>query len=426
MQSHVSQGSDINKINLTALGSLPFKWQNKFFYASWIKKLLGEGHTEYASKVVELMFERGLRPDAIHLNGLIGAYMRSGDSELQRQGEELGWSMIQKRLELVSQRREGVPFVDLTTITETDDGKPIRIPLNMSKPLPFANEETFNVLGLHYLLKQNWSTLRLLQRRMKEAEITMRSHFLNHLLYMQLYTNGPEPTWRDFVINSKTTNPDLETFNCLWTAELRYQDAQRRKVKAEFPPSRRLFNMMMEWFRNDLSNKQRTDVRRNFESDNYSKIIQAFCQVKDYFGCLVAMHAIAQRFNVFPGPQIAKILTDSISNIPEIGIPSIRGRKGRKQIPVDRARAENVAKLLEALSTRRQQAARENGIDLDRADYETKSEESINLLSELIRLVLIRTGGKLDQIEPLIEKTGQEMGVPGISTGDVDVTNVQH
>ena len=144
-----------------ALGSLPFKWQNKFFYASWIKKLLGEGHTEYASKVVELMFERGLRPDAIHLNGLIGAYMRSGDSELQRQGEELGWSMIQKRLELVSQRREGVPFVDLTTITETDDGKPIRIPLNMSKPLPFANEETFNVLGLHYLLKQNWSTLRL-------------------------------------------------------------------------------------------------------------------------------------------------------------------------------------------------------------------------------------------------------------------------
>ncbi|GAB7341353.1 hypothetical protein MBLNU457_7613t1 [Dothideomycetes sp. NU457] len=425
MQSHVTQGPDINKINLTALGSLPFRWQNKYFYASWIKKLLGEGHVSYASKVVELMFERGLRPDAIHVNGLIGAYMRSGERDLQQQGEELAWSMIQKRLELVSQRREGVRFVDLSTITETDDGRSIRIPLKMSKPLPFANEETFNVLGLHYLVKENWSTLRLLQRTMKDAEITMRSHFLNHLLYMQLYTNGPEPTWRDFVKNTETVKPDLETYNCLWTAELRHQDAQRRKMRSSFPSSRQLFNTMIEWH-NGLPNKQKGDVRRNFELDNYSKIIQAFCQVKDYFGCLVAMHAIAQRFDAYPGPEIARILTDSISNIPEIGIPSIRGRRDRRQLPVDKARAETVAKLLEALSKRRERAARENGIDLDKADSKARSRESINLLSELLRLVLVRTGGKLDQIESLIEKASREMGVPGITTGDVDVTNIQY
>ncbi|KAI4849671.1 hypothetical protein E4T44_02494, partial [Aureobasidium sp. EXF-8845] len=88
----------INALSLKALSALPLPWQNKFFYGSWLKKLIGMGQLEAATKVVELMYERGIEPDAKHVNGLIGGFFRSDVKELEDRGEQMAWKMIERRL----------------------------------------------------------------------------------------------------------------------------------------------------------------------------------------------------------------------------------------------------------------------------------------------------------------------------------------
>ena len=83
----ITNPAEVNAMSLKALSALPVPWQNKFFFGSWLKKLLGMRQLEAATKVVELMYERGIEPDAKHINGLIGGFFRSGVPELQDRGE---------------------------------------------------------------------------------------------------------------------------------------------------------------------------------------------------------------------------------------------------------------------------------------------------------------------------------------------------
>ena len=73
-----STPEDLNRISLTGLIELPRRFQNKFFYASWLKRLIGMGALNETAKVIELMYERGVSADAKHLNGMIGAWLRTG------------------------------------------------------------------------------------------------------------------------------------------------------------------------------------------------------------------------------------------------------------------------------------------------------------------------------------------------------------
>ena len=55
LQSTSPDPSELNSVSLQALTVLPRRFQNKFFYGSWMKKLLGMGEVDSAVMVVELM-----------------------------------------------------------------------------------------------------------------------------------------------------------------------------------------------------------------------------------------------------------------------------------------------------------------------------------------------------------------------------------
>ncbi|KMU75050.1 pentatricopeptide repeat containing protein [Coccidioides immitis RMSCC 3703] len=59
LHSSSINAADVNKASLAALTILPRKFHNKFFFASWMKKLIGMGEVDAAASVVELM---GLAP----------------------------------------------------------------------------------------------------------------------------------------------------------------------------------------------------------------------------------------------------------------------------------------------------------------------------------------------------------------------------
>ena len=78
--------NDVNKVSLSVLKVLPRRFQNRFFYASWMKKLIGMGEVDSAALVIELMYERGVKPDSKHLNGIIAGWLREGNSKRTQQG----------------------------------------------------------------------------------------------------------------------------------------------------------------------------------------------------------------------------------------------------------------------------------------------------------------------------------------------------
>ena len=91
----------IDETALKALSALPKQFNNKYFYGAWIKQLIGAGEVDGAADVAELMHERGIRLDAKHLNGIVGAWFRNGTKSAQLKAEDFAWAMVHARIALV-------------------------------------------------------------------------------------------------------------------------------------------------------------------------------------------------------------------------------------------------------------------------------------------------------------------------------------
>lgn len=423
LRRHSTGPEETNSVNLLALPSMPAQWNNKYFYASWIKKLLGAGHIDYAAKVIDLMYERGLRPDIKHMNGMVGAYLRAGDVESQSKGEGLAWSLIYERLEMVVNRHKAKDEPLPDAIHQIEEAqRPIQY--NITRSLPAGSIETFNLLAFHYLFRKQWGHFRHLERILRVAELPLSTFFMNHLLYMQLYTNGPAATLRDYYRYRKVVVPgqDAETFNCLWTANLKFMESRPKPEDDKFPTSRGLFAIMSDWH-NGLDARSKIKSREFFSDEIYAKIIQSFCLQRDLQGALVAMHGLYKMFDATPNADVARLLAVTISNLPEMGALRMRGRQSL--FAENRSRHQKVVDVLQDLTKRRSAHAKEQGILVQDRKPEDQAREHLMLLSELIRGVLVKSTAFLDQVEPSIEQASTEMNLQGISTGDVDATNVQ-
>ena len=166
-------------------------------------------------------------------------------------------------------------------------------------------------------------------------------------------------------------------------------------------------------------------AREDFDEPIHTLIMQSFCQLKDFPGCLVAMHALVHRFGAYPDRHLARILVDALSNLPEAKIPNIKvGQRTRRQLRMSESRAVSISKVFAALGDRRAASAAKKGTTVDANDLQAKSEWNLNLLSELVRFVLVRSGEDPFEIELSVEEAAREMNVPGIETGDVHASDV--
>lgn len=300
-----------------------------------------------------------------------------------------------------------------------------------------ATIEAFNVLILHYLIHQRWADIRALEKDLQTSKLRMSTYFMNKLLYTQLYTNGPLPTWRDFLhysglspTGSHMANPaaDMETFECLWTAALTHAYrpvSHSPDDHTSFPSVRTIFCTMMLWHTKLATSKGSTrhlaEATSSLTPGLYTKILQCFIIQKDYPGILTALHALSVRFNVYPGPEAARLLADGITNIADpVGrTPTFRGRRGRRSLVINKARRHSVGSVVEGLRAKRREAM---GADrFDALTGEEMGKEEMGLLSELTRAVMIRSlvAGEEGKVETAIEMASREMGVPGLLAGHV-------
>ena len=418
-QSDAITPADLNKISWTGLIPLPAMYQNKFFYAKLLKRLLGMGRIDFAVSVVQLMYERGIRPDAKHLNGIVGACLRVGTRTAREKGEKVAWTMIYRRLDFVKRRKNRDPSSTLT-MSGTSDTPSVEdvtvIPLP-SSIIPKGTIETFALLLQYYAERARYDKVEEMQKCLAMAEITPNCYFINNLLYADLRKGQPLSAWERYERMFQERRPDLETFARLWDCEKAHLNRPLRKAKDTFPEPRVLLSHMMTWH-SELRASEYVMVQEDFRREIYYQIIDCFARSSDLEGIIVALYSLKERFGMYPDKATVQIVTTSVGHMASgqdkraVG----RVRPGDRQ---RRLRAARIRQIFAGMTKQRTIYLAEAGMDnLQRYDPIVQKEERLFKLAEFLRAVLRSSAADEAAVEAGIQQAAADSGVAGLGMDD--------
>jgi hypothetical protein len=397
-----------------AFTRLPRKHRNKYFFGSWIKKLIGDGEIDAAVQVTNLMSRRDIIPDSKYMNGIIGAWLRSWSPKNHQKAEELAWKMIDARLEFVKARDQfGLerPLRAIGSLEKRDCIRPIS-----SRISTLATVETFCILTNYYLRRRRGDRVQDICLAIKAAKIPPNTAFLNDLLMIGAIQNRKQWIWNAYIqlVQQEGVSPDHDTFIILWQIMKDHVNSMSKK-SIGFPLPRILFAEMVKW---PPSMKQGVMSR-----EVYDMILESFLVVDDQVGTAVALRAMQCLFDIYPTEETTRniVLQLALSGTRHAAKPLPR--------PQDRGRdtQSRTAKLTEALHGLKEMKAeklRKRGIEFDNMDGTTKSEELVLLLCDLLEfaaksnIVHPDSQGHREQLaedgstQQLAESAAKEMGVP--------------
>ncbi|KAI5295107.1 hypothetical protein KEM52_002346 [Ascosphaera acerosa] len=406
--------SDLNAVALQALTVLPKSLANKFFFASWIKKLIGMGELDSAAKVVELMIERHIRPDAKHVNGLIGAWLRTPSTRNRAKAESLAWSMIEERTRRVQERHGAPESAELAGVKHyVDADNPL--PPHLRRQVPQANIETFCVLLLHYARRSQEGMVNDVIKALRAASLTPNTFFMNHLLYAELRKDDPDSLWLRFREMTKNLRPDLETFDCLWRCAKLVHDHRRNTMCKEFPSIRQLYSMMMHWYAG-LSDFQKARARADFSQDLYDEVLRCFSFATDAHGVVVALYSLKHIFGFVPTEADAQIIVSLLARLVQKA-QSPHTRRRSRFLTRGSQNISKVTQVLEVVKNQRLAALGQEDLSFDDLTPEEQQQLQVDIMTDATRIFLNRIDGQADLTEAKLRQAAQEMGVPQVDLG---------
>ena len=412
----------LNKIALTGLTTLPRRFQNKFFFGKWISKLISIRATDAAASVIELMYERRVRPDAKHLNGIIGAWLRSGTDRNREKVAQMAWAMVYERIDLVKKRQKAGEVES----PNMPDFQPPSIPVHLRRTVAPATIETMCLLLQHYTRRSQDNNVQLVLDALSATEIEPNTYFINHLMYLDLRHGRHGAAFTKYKKMFRWQIPNLDTFICLWDCEKAHIDdlivGNRRE---RFPKPRELMSEMMNWI-SMLSMKANSgeckQVQQEFHKGIYDQIFRCMCHSNDLEGAIVAAYALKETFGYYPDEANARMASLQVACM-SVGEEEARRRRKRGR-PTARNphRQANTAKITQAfalVANQRHEVLKEHGIDILRSnDEHLKEEEALFILAEFIRTILRRLAVDDTLVESNIKKAAWEMGAGGIRIED--------
>ncbi|KAF2970918.1 hypothetical protein GQX73_g2682 [Xylaria multiplex] len=277
-------------VDLLGAQQYPPSVANPFFFGKWLKRLIGAGDLEAAYSVLRFMKSRGITPRPIHVNGLIGAWLRSGAADDTKKAEEVAWVMINTRIQFVElrRRRSSSPGVHLYSSGDA---------------WPRANLETFSLLAENYKERGLTAKMGPLWRSFQEAEIAPNSFMLNQLLWSFLQDGKGEtvlPMYQEMAKRPKF-KPDSHTFMVLWQAlpVNRFTRIPPKDLSTEVSRTRALFAEMMK-HASILKSKD------DMEMDKFlaRNILHSFRKIQDHAGLLLAYRALRRILNYNPPDMV--------------------------------------------------------------------------------------------------------------------------
>jgi hypothetical protein len=397
-----------------AFTALPRNKQNKYFYGSWIKKLIGDGEIDWAAQVATLMYQRGIVPDPRHMNGIIGAWLRSGTAQNQQKAEDLGWKMIGNRIDFVKSRDQPAleaPLRAVITFAKKSFDRPSQF---TQVPTP-ATIETFCILINYYRIRRRGDRVQELCTAIEAAKIRPNTSFLNDLLLVGAMQDRKQWAWNTYsrLVNSEKVEPDFDTFTVLWQM---LKDHLQKKAKLDFPSPRSLFAEMAKW--------RPSTERGTLSRETYELILDCFMTADDQIGTLVALRAMQRLYDTYPDEDTVRNI---VLGLARTGYRKILPQNLRRQ---DRAkdmqhRTTQITEALKRFKDQRTKDLMEKGVTPESMDAASRAQGVILLLGDLLRYAsrssIVHPGGSgydlaADEYESdmqqLVQVAGEEMGVP--------------
>ena len=414
LQSQSIDVTQLSNVSLTALTSLPRNFQNKFFYGSWMKKLIGMGEIDAAAKILDLMHERGVRPDAKHLNGIIGGWSRDGSSTSQQKLEQMGWAMIRARFALVNQRQGKSVSVEANSF---ETNIPTAVPEDLQEIVCPATVETFSLLLLHYQKRGLHRNVAAIREALDLAQITPNSYFMNHLLFAELHRGDQSKAWAIYSDMASNAHPDLETFAILWDCQKAWLDKASPYRADTLPSPRRFLQDMITWAQR-LGRNDRKHTLEAFSKDLYAQILRCFCLSRDLPGAISALYALRHVFGIFPDEDTARVLLMQVARIGTDDSKASRRRRTRAASAHNQASIANMAQTLQMVSEKRNVELRERGIDPGGLDPDQQQKEQLFMITEFLKAILIQQGGEGSSTQEKIDEALEEIPIDGLSIKD--------
>ncbi|KAI1312562.1 hypothetical protein F5Y03DRAFT_340784 [Xylaria venustula] len=372
-------------IDLVGVRQYPPTIANPFFFGKWLKRLIGAGDLEGASNVIRFMMSRGITPRTIQVNGLIGAWFRSGAAADAQKAEDVAWAMINTRIQFVELRRRQSNSPDVNLYSFGDGW-------------PRATLETFSLLAENYKERGLTAKIDPLWQSFQEAEISPDSFMLNQLLFSLLQEGRGEtvvPMYQELVERFKL-KPDSHTFMALWQALPANRFARRlpNDLATESSNTRALFAEMIK----HVSIFQSND---GAEIDPFlaRNILHSFRKIRDHAGLLLAYRALRRILNYNPPDMVVFEMMLGTLDLERLA----KRREGAKLI---KARTT----LDHYLTHRRQELARSGDVkDGEDLPAKIRIEETGNFLE--LQLETAFSDMEEDDAQRLAIEAAEEMGL---------------
>ena len=397
------------------LSLLPAKFRNKYFFGSWIKKLVGESEIDYAAAVIELMSTKSIRPSATFLNGIIGAWFRSGTKGNIEKGETMAWKMIAARLEFVRQRSASQSFKFEGPIrAEMTEGKDAWERPSSYKVAAQATLETFTVLIEHYAAHGQNGRVQELLTTLKSSQIRPTTPFVNSLLELGTAIHNRPWVWSIYerFCQQEGVAATQYTFAVLWKNMKDHVDPVVNRNKAGFPSPRILFGEMA---------KSSTWEKETLARDLYDQIVLCFGLSDDQVGTAVALRSMQRSFGVMPNEATVRSVVLQLAKVAVTNVKGYRTRRLNLNKDTQR-RIGEIGVVMKHLKEARVKQLEEEGIDVAGMSAEEQSEESLKLLISLLKYTVerrmladqnLRALAGVGGVDYLAREAGREMGVDG-------------
>ncbi|ATY58689.1 pentatricopeptide repeat [Cordyceps militaris] len=273
------------EIDLSVQKYMPSVVANKFFVGKWLKRLIGAGDVDGAHNVVEFMRAKGVEASPIQVNGLIGAWQRSGGARDLETSERVAWEMIQNRIQFVQARK----------VSSNKDLKKMSSRA-VHAPLPRATLETFCILAENYRLRARHDQLAALWDAFREADISPDAFMMNQLLesHIQVGQHTQALDLYEFLVTERGVKPDPYTFSALWkTLAVNRLHILSPDMTAEaVAGTRQLFAQTVA--------RRAVFSSGGMDGQLARKILHSFRRSKDAAGFLVALTALRDVFRFVP------------------------------------------------------------------------------------------------------------------------------
>jgi hypothetical protein len=185
-----------------------------------------------------------------------------------------------------------------------------------------------------------------------------------------------------------------------------------RKLDSDKQPF--AFTTCRRMFADMVKRQKLLTSKESLPREVYDLIILSFSLATDQAGTAVALRALQRHFGLYPNEETARTV---VMQLARCGLVDEFGNKPKRlRSPVTKERIANVTRILEMFKDQRIEVLAEQGIAYDRLRGVARSEESLLLLSDLLRYVAKARIAAEERFSyntaTASEIAAQQMGVP--------------